>query len=229
MFRSKLLLLSFGVLFCVVASATPVGSFDINGGSGGQVRVTLSGIDWFPLGTGTGTLAVTGATGMFAALTGGGTIHDLNAVTEPVGTPFSLANFLIVTNLPTWNWTATFIFPGLYSSAQCGLAPAAGQQCTPYPLSPFNLVNTAVLGSTSGFTLSGTATDGVGGQYNFGAEFTTQFGVPYQTYLLGILTGGSIDSSWSATVTVDQVPEPAAFLLMAAGLIGVGLIRRVLR
>jgi len=229
MMKSKVLLLTLGGLFCVVASALPIGTFDINGGADGQVSVGLTTIDWHPIGGTTGDLAVTGGAGIFSALTGGGTIHDLNSAGQPVGTTFSLADFLVVTNLPAWDWTATFIFPGLYSDAACALSPAVGQQCTPFALSPFNLVNTAGGGSTAGYSLIGTATDGVGGQYSFTANFTTQFGVPYQTYLPGILAGTPADSSWSGTISVDQVPEPATFFLISAGLIGVGLIRRVLR
>jgi hypothetical protein len=232
MLNSKVLLLTVGALFCVVASATPVGTFDINGGTTGEVRVGLTIIDWYPLSSplSTGTLNVTsGPTGIFAGLTGGGTIHDLDSTVQPVGAPISLSNFLVVTNLPAWSWTATFIYPGLYTSAQCAVPAASGEQCTPFLTSPFNLVDTEAGGSTVGFTLIGTATDGVGGQYDFTAQFTTQFSEPYQSYLPTVLGGGTIDSSWSGTIKVDQVPEPATLLLMSAGLIGLGLIRRVLR
>ena len=229
--KTKLLLIALGGLFCVGASAGVIGSFDVNGGDGGNVAVGLTTIDWYPAGGPTGALVVvSGGTGIFFGLgSTTGTITDLDSTSQPVGVPFSLADFLVVLGLPSWDWTAEFIFPGIYDATECGLAAAVGQTCTPFPTSPFNLVNTAGGGSTAGFSLRGTATDGVD-LYGFTANFTTQFGVPFQDYLPGILQGTPAVSTWSGTVTVnDDIPEPATLFLMSAGLIGLGLIRRVLR
>ena len=60
----------------------------------------------------------------------------------------------------------------------------------------------------------------------FEGTFSNQFGVPYQTLLNTVLTGGSVPTPYSATFTVTPIPEPSTFGLLGLGLVAFGLIRR---
>jgi hypothetical protein len=119
------------------------------------------------------------------------------------------------------------IFPGIYSPAACGAAPAVGQQCTP-PGSLFNLVNNppppgqaTVTWAFSGTTNSGSTWVG---------NFTSQFpgGTPYQTVLGELATNNFVSNTFSGTITLSAVPEPGTlvFMMVGCGLIGLALLYR---
>ncbi len=190
----------------------------------GSVAVGATTIDWFPLGGGTGTFKVEPtSTGSFAPLADtSGTAKDLDVITEPVGSPFSLMDFLTFSAMPSWHFDLMYIDPGVFGSADCAAAPAAGQTCTPLappPKSPFNLANT-VSGSTASFVVRGTAYDDMGGPVSmFTGIYTTQFATPYQSLLQTVARGGTVQTSYSATYTFTTVPEPATWSLVISGLL----------
>ncbi len=211
------------------AYATPIsGTLNITG----DVAVGATTIDWLPLGGGTGTFTVTpSSTGSFSGLAGdSGTVKDLDVLTEPVGVPISVLNFIV---LPGGiSFELTMIDAGVFGSIDCSAAPAAGQNCTPLippPKSPFNLTNTAV-GSTASFTIRGIATSGTDTAAVIGI-YTTQFtGQDYQNLLATIGSGGTVQASYSANFLVSQaIPEPSTAYLILGGLaLAAGALRRKL-
>jgi hypothetical protein len=199
----------------------------------GSLSLSLANLDFLPSGGGSGAFQVAApSTGSFGALVGtSGTILDLDASTQPVGTPFSLPSFMTFAAAPNVMMTLTFIAPGILGSAQCAAAPAAGQTCTPSgPASSYlpalDLVNTG-LGSTLSFGVSGTITDVSDASVtNFTGVVTAQFaGIPYQTLLATLAGGGTVTAAYSADFQA-VVPEPATGLLVALGAGALTLARR---
>jgi hypothetical protein len=217
------------ILLVGAAYATPIsGELNITG----DVAVGATTIDWLPAGGGTGTFTVTASsTGTFSGLAGSsGTMTDLDVLLQPVGVPISLPDFLV---LPGGiSFELTMIDAGVFGSADCAAAPAAGQVCTPLfppPKSPFNLSNTGV-GSTASFTMRGIATMGGMPASAVGVlgTFTTQFtGQDYQSLLATIAGGGTVQASYSANFT-EQVPEPSTAYLVLGGfaMAAAGVLRR---
>jgi len=122
--------------------------------------------------------------------------------------------------------------------------PAAtdpGVSCTPAD-SPFTLTNGLAdpkTGQVDTVSIALTVdaegyTGSSGTNYNqadpYIGIFTTQQaiqGMNIQSILNAIGTGGSIDASWSATLTpIAELPEPESFLLLGAGLTAIGLFKR---
>lgn len=119
-----------------------------------------------------------------------------------------------------------FIDPGIYGSAQCSLAPAPGQQCTP-PGSLFNFVNNPPSPgqATASWVFEGVTAGNPGAQEHWVGNFTSQFplGTPYQTVLSQLAANGFVSNTFSATITLvaaPAVPEPGTLVLMITGLIG---------
>jgi PEP-CTERM motif len=229
------------------ASATPLsGTLNITdtctSGPGclSGVNVTTSTIDWFPtVGGSDGQIHVGGGSGDFTYLVGTlGTLLDLNSTDQPVGSSFPLsgsnANLAgegnVLPNFMTFASGGAFfdlnnIFPGVFSSAQCSLAPAAGQVCTPYATSPFNLVNTSASTSSTSLVLSGFVRNTLGELSTFVGTFTTQSTQPFQVALATLLAGGTVTNTYSATFTATitpVVPEPATLLTLGTGLMLTG-------
>jgi len=207
-----------------VARASISGSFDI----AGTVIVTNTTIDWLGI-VGPPFIpdkATIGAvSGSFGGLAGTQvTIRDLNNGTEPVGT-FPAQPFVTFDAGPgLGTLLINDVFAGIYSPAGCIAAPpAVGQNCTP-PVpggSPINFVNNppAPPGgpqATATFAFSGITSDGG----TWVANFTSQFGVPFQTVLAQLAATGSVSNTYSATFTVTAapVPEPGTFLPLFLGL-----------
>lgn len=68
-------------------------------------------------------------------------ISNLMNPPEVVGSAFSPTAFMTFNNdAVTTELLLNYIFPGIYSSSNCGAAPAVGQDCTPFG-SLFNFVN----------------------------------------------------------------------------------------
>ena len=230
--RLSLLALSLACILCTGLSASPIfGTFNI----AGTIIVTPSTITW------TGNDAPfppdkarigPGPTDSFTGLGGTTvTINDLGP--EPVGPtfpPIPFISFDAAPLLPVLDLNQ--IFAGIYGTAQCLLPPAVGQQCTPSfpvtptPVSPFNFVNNpGPVGpqATATFVFSGVTSDGLSRWF---ANFTAQFGVPYQSVLTDLGTNGFVSNTYSATVTVTPLPEPDGVTMMG---IGLGLVAFSLR
>lgn len=233
LFKRAFLTLGILTLVATTASALPVtGELNITGSVG--VSATL--IDWLPTGTGVGTFAVDAftQTGDFVPLAGTiGSSRDLTSATDPVGVAynpgpvFTVPAFLTFAFDPTILFHLQFIFPGVYTSASCFLAPAAGQTCTPFAGSPFNLSNTTASSSTATFQVGGVIQHGADFS-DFTGTYSTQFvSLNLQQVLGTILSGGTVNATYSANLVASAaggggggavVPEPSTIGLLVSGL-----------
>ncbi len=232
LFKRAFLTLGILTLVATTASALPVvGELNISGSVG--VSGTL--IDWLPPGTGIGTFSVDAftQTGDFVPLAGtSGSSRDLTAGTDPVGAfynpgpVFTVPAFLTFAADPTILFHLQFISPGVYTSADCFAAPAAGQTCTPFAGSPFNLSNTTATSSTATFQVSGVIQHGTDFS-NFIGTYSTQFvSLNLQQVLSTILSGGTVNATYSANFIASVVPEPSTIWLMMGSIGALGLLRR---
>ena len=183
----------------------------------GAVAFSSTGIDFLPSGGGTGSFLVGDSatlSGDFVALAGtSGSFSDLGA-----SLPATFATFAAN---PDIVFTITSLDPGIFSSAACGAAPAAGQTCSPVG-SPFDLLNTGA-GSTLTFTIHGTAKRiSTGAVSTLVGVFTTQFsGSSYQSILSTVGAGGSVTAEYSAefdvTTTVPTLTTQASAATVVGG------------
>ncbi len=221
------------------------GSFDIGGSSATITQTSLTfnctpGITNAPCPPGSpGNFDVTVATGAdFTPYVGeGGYLQNLSEATTPLNTPFLLTNwltfFLGPVVPPDIALDLRFIDLGIDGQADCTLAPAPGQTCTPIipaligspndaaGLSSFNLQNLANGGSSASFTVRGTARRiSTGETSNFNGTFTAALDVPYQTALQMILNGIPFTHADDASFVLTITPEPnLVFPLLFGGLL----------
>jgi hypothetical protein len=136
---------------------------------------------------------------------------------------------------------------GVNPSASCGLAPAAGQVCTPTGIpglvtaanpsgtSAFNLQNLTADSSTASLTLAGTArTISTGEISNFTGTFSATFNdLSFQELLAQLCPTaectGTVQTPYSATFSVTVVPEPSFSVMVGGLLLGFGVFGRRLR
>jgi hypothetical protein len=229
------------------AMATPInGMFD----GSGTATVSLTNFDLCPNGdspigansssactAASGNIALSSGTGSFSSITSSfgdlSTILSLNDGTEPIGTTVSVPNWLVfnpTVGAPPIMITLTEVTPGTASdgTADCTLAPAAGQNCTPTG-SGFTLENETATTSSATTTFYITATDSSGDVSTGTATFSASFSVPYQTLLEALESGGgtgNYSSTYSAAFTLSAVPEPATLSLSGFALLGIGFLGR---
>lgn len=201
----------------------------------GSVAVGATTIDFLPVDTGTGTFGIDPftQTGSFIPLAGTtGTIKDLNLAAQPVGTPFTLTDWMVFTANPTISFTLQLLPAGVFTPAGCVGAPVAGQNCTPAG-SPFNLTNTSTTSSVVSFKSDGLVTNLATGELStFDGTFSTQFTNQNLQQLLAVITaGGTVSATYSANFIVsptEAIPEPATITLTLAGgiLVLAGTLRK---
>jgi len=233
-----------GGLICASLPAAPIlnGTFNI----AGNITVSNAGFNGCPAGSlcitwtdppatlpNRADIAGSGLSGVFATIPGfsgndQANISNLTSPPEIVDAGGFPPQTFMSFNAPgvTTTLLINFIAGGIYSSAQCALAPAVGQQCT-VPGSLFNFVNNpppAPAGpqATATWVLTGVTNDG---QSTWVGNFTSQFGVPFQTVLNQLTTTGSVTNSYSATFTVTSsvVPEAGTLSLLGLGLVGLSV------
>ena len=201
-----------------------------------------------------GNFIITSAEGGFVPYIGqGGYIHRLDNALQPLNTTtgpgLPLLNWIVLSSSagnpvipPNIAFDLTFLFLGSFTQVECGLAPAAGQECTPIiggplvtpdnplGLSAFNLSNTTATTSTASFTALAIERNlTTGEEAPVVATFSAQFTVPFQTVLAQLSSAPfSITRSYSGTLEVSQIPEPQTTTLLGGGLLilaGMGMRR----
>ena len=206
-----------------------------------------------------------GSPGVFLQFLGPVTVDPagLTRSFAPLGRPgqpatAAIQNFVVgvgpqsvpgVLQLGQFRFDLTHLPSGRYGQDQCYVAPAVGQQCTPYQfpsyeLSPFYLENLATPGTDDVFTalisfdVTGTVTARGVTQTFFGTISTTFVGASFQEALGGLeatglqgvpFTGRFVVGGPAAVASAAQLapammvtPEPGTVLLVASGLLGVG-------
>lgn len=173
------------------------------------------------------------STGAFAPLAGG------TATLAPITVGNGAQNAPGVVRAGGFTFDLQSIPSGGFGQADCYVAPAAGQQCTPYQLpsyelSPFYLANVAtgtegVLAAFIAFDVRGTVTaNGTTSSFT-GTIASTFVGVSYQEALFALEQTGLQGVPFTGTFvvgapTVSVTPEPATLALVGGGLAALGLV-----
>ena len=223
--KSLGLAVTLGSLFVASASATIIQTGVAN--IAGTATVTTNAINFT-----SGSPAVantyssqTPNTGGFSGLTGG-TILNLASLqtTQTQFISFNTAGGIVYFDLQGFT-------PGVGTNANCS-SNTIGAQCTPTN-SPFTLTqqttnSVAIALNAFGISYLGAGTQASGSDLTT-LGFTTQVVPGTVSGVLQQVQTGGITNSYSATLFASSVPEPASMLLFGAGLLGVGMFRKLKR
>lgn len=228
LFSRVYLPLALAIAFMASAGTTQaapiMGTFDITG----SVTVSGTSLDFGSNGAADGLFSITGATGYFsgysAGLANAGDNRDLS-VPPGVANVTHFVDFLLGPRSGFFI-DMTFLAPG--GGPACPPGAPVGASCT-VAGSPLLITRSGTNPNNTTVTMSftGTATNGADSGIASGL-FTAQFlGQSPEQLLATINAGGTISTSYSATLGVG-VPEPASVTtaVFGLGLMGFGVWRR---
>jgi hypothetical protein len=140
----------------------------------------------------------------------------------PVNTTLMIANFIQLFEKPTWEFTLTRLFEG------------NGIAGTPFNFLPIGGGNTIVSVSFEGYACDiagGGACNPLDLAYEttkFMGSISTQFNQTPEELVAALVSGGTLENSWSGTVVVE-IPEPASPALVSVALLGLAGASRLRR
>jgi hypothetical protein len=212
------------------ASANPTGVATItNCTPGGGVTISATTINWLPVaGVNEGCIAtglptsISYSGGTFSS--GTGIINDL-----PAGSldPFlALAGGVLDFSLTAFETPAST--DGICSTT---VALASAHSCSAFVGSPFLFISQGA-STAMAFTINGVVTDtGNSSTAPYTGLFSSTFGFTTAAIAATIHGGGSITSTYSATLTLgpgtgSTVPEPSTLAILSIGSVLIGITRR---
>ena len=208
-------------LFAPSASAGVAGELSFTNCGGGGVNVTLTAVDWLPVGGGTGcitagvvtTVTFTGAPGAIS-LNETGTVNDLSA---------GSGNSKFIQFAGVY-FDAPLIGPGVANTTCAATYNSALPACSVQAGSPF-ILSASTTGTIIQLAVSGLAYDSTGIGAPWSGVFSTQIAgkTPYQIAQTE-LKGGTVSATFSFDGVV--VPEPFSMALLGGGLIALAGLKR---
>ncbi len=218
------LLFAIGIAFASAAMATPVGALNVANCSGGGVTITSTTITWSPVGTLAGTGCADTGLGTFVNFSGGtlgpGVAGNIKNLVLAGGSIDQFMTFPAVS--PVLDFVLSSIGPGSASTNCAGLG--VGASCSIAAGSPYILTNLGNGVTSIGLLVAGQVLDSTGSGF-WSGSFTSQVSLSAATIQSTIVGGGSIASTYSGQFTITAVPEPATILVVAGGLLALGLKR----
>ena len=192
----------------------------------GSVNVSLTTIDFLPIGSGGFITLNEPSTGYFAGLSDtppdtSATIVDLGPGNPPPVSPF--IHSFIGSGLPPALAGLVFNLHGITAPVGplCSAGdPGIGNSCQ---LGVFNLLNAGPNNTSVTLLITGEWINGADSGLATG-RFTTQIGQSINSIVSTIAGGGSITTSYSANI--EAVPEPGTMGLLGLAFIAVGMTRK---
>lgn len=218
---------SLGIALVVsggTTQAAPIsGTFDITG----SVTVSGTSLDFGSNGAPDGLFSVTGGTGYFSGYSAGlNNAGDLRDLAVPPGA-VNVSHFLeLLLGLRSGFFIdMTFLAPG--GGPACPPGAPVGSSCT-VAGSPLLITRSGTNPNNTTVTLSfsGNAVNGADSGFATGLFTAQRVGQSPEDLLAIINAGGTVTTSFSGSIAVGAVPEPAAISLCGLGLIGIGAWRR---
>ena len=193
---------------------------------GGGISLSRFAVDFTPVTT-VGGLA--GGQFMVGPFSSGafGSLMGTTGISSDLGFG-SISDFLRFAGNPNLAFDLGSVDSGAFGGANCGAPAAVGQVCTPVLPPPFvlgnfefaNLFSGPAISSVLSFNVDGSMSD-LAGDTTYQGIYSMQFlGLSYQQVLAATLGGGSLTTTYSATLFTDQeatVPEPLSIVLVFTG------------
>ena len=209
-------------MFAPSASAGVVGELSFANCGGDGVDVTLTTVDWLPVGGGTGCITAGSSTSVtFVGGTGAivpnenGTVNDLSA---------GVGNSKFIQFAGVY-FDAPVIGPGVANTTCASTYDSALPACSVVAGSPF-ILSATTTATVISMTVSGLAYDSTGIGTPWFGVFSTQVAgqTPYQIAQTE-LTGGTFHATYAFDGQVG-VPEPFSMALLGGGLIALAGLKK---